>query len=790
MRSISDKERRGRLSRRRFFGSVAGGATGAALIGATRGVEARAAAQQAPIQVDTPSLLVSVDPTTCRWSAQVKGKPMQLNDVHFLPGDDASGWEITSSVNNGDVSNLGSFVTVALRGTKPGRLDFDYQVSVSRSNTDILVSLGRSNNTGKPVDLVDMDYFVSNDVRLGGTTDRWVSLGTMSRNREYYDLNRVLHLTTPRTYMVNHLVRDLDTANSLLIGHVTTLKGASRFEVAGGWTGKIPDRMQIRAYCSYKVTIPSGKGFAGEKLLIDFNSDALRAMEHQGDLIAIAHDIRLKQRRPINLDDPELVANNYSRFHGWMSGGTPANADRFFKEHGLYDFWYGNEAYGDQRRYHGASWGVRGLGGGVRGERPTVTNYPAECYLPIQTPQYGGERVIDFSNPLTVKLERERAFRTVTGHEKETGRMEDDFADWWDKWPGQHDPYMSALETFHAGAAPWREVIDQKAPRMVNRSNMQPVDYSYGYIDICRISEDADGGYEEEGSWELTNCMLPEALQGGGIRFFYNGRVFWNDCDGFHVFKFSTFQGSNGRFNYGQAKVSANFHAMAGSTLFVSEAFDERYPDNRVELLKRISPPTMDVSYPVDLFVRKPAQIWNMPVERPFGKWSVLGVFNYSAKARKNQEVFKFTAKLDAANDLRLDSNKEYVVYEFWSKQLIGTFKGAFVTRPLNPYDCDIYSIVEKLDRPVLVSTSRHIRQMAFDLRDLVYDAQERMLRGVSRAVAGDPYQLRIYVPNGFKAKRVELSESLAATMNTAGDLLTVDFASSTGRDVDWKVFF
>ena len=209
------------------------------------------------------------------------------------------------------------------------------------------------------------------------------------------------------------------------------------------------------------------------------------------------------------------------------------------------------------------------------------------------------------------------------------------------------------------------------------------------------------------------------------------------------------------------------------------------YPDDRIELLKRISPPTMDVAYPVDLFVQKPARIWNMPVERPFGKWSVLAVFNYTGKTNH-----QFTATLDAAKDLRLDPLKEYIAYEFWTRQLIGTFKGAFVTRPLNPYDCDIYSIVEKQDHPVLVSTSRHVRQMAFDIKDLAYDGQQRMLRGVSRAVAGDPYQLRIYVPDGFIARRAELSDSIAATMKTDGNLLVVDFKAPTGKDVDWKVFF
>jgi hypothetical protein len=177
-----------------------------------------------------------------------------------------------------------------------------------------------------------------------------------------------------------------------------------------------------------------------------------------------------------------------------------------------------------------------------------------------------------------------------------------------------------------------------------------------------------------------------------------------------------------------------------------------------------------------------------MPIERPFGKWSVLAVFNYTGDT--NRTSSRITTRLDAAKDLRLDPDKEYIAYEFCTKQLIGTFKGTFVTRPLNPYDCDIYSIVEKQDHPVLISTSRHIRQMAVDIKDLAYDGGQRMLKGTSRAVAGDPYQLRIYVPDGFTAQRVELSDGITATMKTDGNLLTVDFTASTANDVDWKVFF
>ena len=739
----------------------------------------------APLTVETGSLKASVDPVTCRWSVEVKGTAMGIHDVYFLPGDEPSGWTVAGSINAHDSSALGSFTTVSLHGAHPGQLDFEYRVSISNSGNDVLVSLGRSNNTGKPVDIQEMDYFVSSDARLGGSCDRWISLGAQSQNREQYSLAAVVNLLTPRMYIVNHVVRDMESGNSLLMGHVTAMKGSSRFEIASGWQGKAPDRMRVRGYCSYKITMPPGKSFAGEKLLLCFNTDALRAMEHQADLIALAHDVRLKQRRPIDLNDRDLVANNYSRYHGWMSGGSPANAERFFKENGLYDFDYG---LGGPAR--SGSWGVYGSGGSTFG-RPSRINYPAECFLPVRTVKYLGERVIDFSNPLSVRLERERAFAWVAGQEGMTGRVEMDFADWWDKWPGQFDPYISALEAYRAGGAPWREVLDGKAPRMVIRSNMAPVDFSYGLVDILRVSEDADQGYEDLESalseTEFTG-LFAETVSGSAIRFFYNGRVFWNDGDGFHIFKFKAPHGKAGSYDYGQAKVVANFRALTGSTIFVSEAFDEPYPADRIELLKRISPPTMDVSYPVDLFVRKPARIWNMPVERPFGTWCILGVFNYTSKT--SREAYHFTARLDAARDLRLDSAKEYIVYEFWTRKLIGTFKGTFATRPLNPYDCDIYSIVEKLNRPVLISTSRHIRQMAFDIKDLAYDENHRTLKGVSRSVAGDPYQLRIYVPDGVAAKRVELSNGLAARTTMEGNLLTLDYTSSTAADVEWIVFF
>jgi hypothetical protein len=54
----------------------------------------------------------------------------------------------------------------------------------------------------------------------------------------------------------------------------------------------------------------------------------------------------------------------------------------------------------------------------------------------------------------------------------------------------------------------------------------------------------------------------------------------------------------------------------------------------------------------------------------------------------------------------------------------------------------------------------------------------------------GRSLSVRIYLPDGFTAKRVELSEGLTAKMATNEHVLTVDLTSSTGKDVDWKVIF
>ncbi len=737
-----------------------------------------AAAAPETIALEGERIAVKVDVKNCRWSAELKGTDVKLNKVHFLGDDNPAGWTVTATVNRNDVNPLGAFETVTLHGVYAGRLDFDYHISASKRGNDIVVRLDRANHTDAAVEIRDMDGLVVDDARLGGTNDKWQSFGVRSSYSEYYDLTPVKnfpmedwveYLRPQKMYQVCHLVRNTDTGSDILMGHLTVNKGHSRFEVG---RKDASDSMWMRAYCAYYVTMPPGKSFTGEKLLVRFGADGLRDLEHLGDLIGVANNIRLREKRPLN---PKTGWN------GWASGGRASDAVRFVKEHGLDKFGF-SVGQGDFGAH--ASWALDHAGGSSS-RRGGASAFPAECYLSVNIPR-GNGKVLDFSNPVSVETEKQRIARAFAGNEDKANSGVVDYSEIWDKWPGQHDPSLSAVETWHAAAAPWRDFVDTKSPRTRSLSCMTKLDFNYGYIDRARIAEDDDGMAVPDayaGGPDIRGFghrgFLGETVPGAAMRFFYNGRVFWNDGNHSHVYKYE-----GGRIQpYDQAKVTLNFKALATSYMALSDAFDVPYPEDRIELIKRVSPPTDDVAYPADLFVRKPAVAWNLPVERPFGKWNILGIFNYSRRSSD----FKIT--LDA-RDLRLDPNTEYLVYEFWSKELVGTFRGKFVSRAIPAKDCDIYSLVPKQDRPVLVSTSRHVRQMAFDIKDLRWDGGQNRLHGLSRAVSGDPYQLRIWVPAGYRLERVELPAGLTATTKTQGDLLLVDYTTSTDSDVAWTVHF
>ncbi len=207
--------------------------------------------------------------------------------------------------------------------------------------------------------------------------------------------------------------------------------------------------------------------------------------------------------------------------------------------------------------------------------------------------------------------------------------------------------------------------------------------------------------------------------------------------------------------------------------------FDESKSRNLVKL-KRTSITSGANPAPIDADQFGPVcQWWLNEFDRPFEHWNVLHRLNWStAPAEKATVSFA---------DLGLDPGKTYVVYEFWSRQALGTFRGQVELPGIKPMGLHSFAIREKQDHPQVVSTSRHLSQGAVDLMSLEWSGNK--LHGRSRVIAGDRYELVIHVPAGYTMRAASFGDQIAATASQ-GEFTRVAFTPASTGEVNWAISF
>ena len=179
---------------------------------------------------------------------------------------------------------------------------------------------------------------------------------------------------------------------------------------------------------------------------------------------------------------------------------------------------------------------------------------------------------------------------------------------------------------------------------------------------------------------------------------------------------------------------------------------------------------------PFDAGLEPGAHLYQLDIERPFGSWSVLG--------RTGGDIDRIPFE-----QLGLEASKEYVVFDFWEKRLHGTFSGSFAPGVIPArYNSQVFVIRERLARPQLVATSRHITGGGVDLIDLSWDGAR--LSGRSRVVAGDPYEVYVTVPAGYVLDRATCTDVPAGAQARDGALARFTCRSETSREIDWSVTF
>lgn len=302
---------------------------------------------------------------------------------------------------------------------------------------------------------------------------------------------------------------------------------------------------------------------------------------------------------------------------------------------------------------------------------------------------------------------------------------------------------------------------------------------SVGVADGQRLGNDVSGG-------RLTGAYV--SVINWGRRYFTNNTFWVGDPDMLHV-NLPTLE---------QSRVWASFVALTGGAVMSGDNLPRLAPE-RIDLLKRTLPSAAITARPVDLFERSPgygpkfARIWDARVERPWGTWHVLGLFNWTVDEDRSRERYHGEPQnlaVDFAGDLGLKADGRYVVYDYWADRCLGVFRDG-LRAGLDPASCRVLAIHEDLGRPLVLGTDRHIVTGAIDLKSVRWDESRSELAARTETVPNTPYRAAIYVPPGFAVRSAVVAGRLAEVERGEDPrLVHVAFDAGDTGQVEWSVTF
>jgi alpha-galactosidase len=180
---------------------------------------------------------------------------------------------------------------------------------------------------------------------------------------------------------------------------------------------------------------------------------------------------------------------------------------------------------------------------------------------------------------------------------------------------------------------------------------------------------------------------------------------------------------------------------------------------------------------PFDAGYTPACHLYLLEIERPFGSWTVLG-----RTGGDPAETLSFAG-------WGLDPQAEYLVFEFWTKKLVGSFTGGFMPGPIDPrFRSQAFCIRPSESRPQLLATSRHVTCGGVDLVDVRRDGAA--LVGRSRLVGGDPYVIYLTQPAGTSFAGLECRGAAVRRTEKDGLLVRVTLLAEKSGEVEWTARF
>ncbi|MFH0990609.1 MAG: glycoside hydrolase family 36 protein [bacterium] len=179
---------------------------------------------------------------------------------------------------------------------------------------------------------------------------------------------------------------------------------------------------------------------------------------------------------------------------------------------------------------------------------------------------------------------------------------------------------------------------------------------------------------------------------------------------------------------------------------------------------------------PFDAGYTPNCHLYQLELNRPFERWNILG------RTGGEFNEIRFA-------DLGLDPSKEYYVFEFWSKKLLGSFQASFPPGQIDAkFRSQAFCIRERKQYPQVLASSRHITCGGLEMTDVRWSGED--LAGKSMLVAGDPYVLYLSEPEGYVLQNFDSPQLKAERIERDGRMVKITLRSEKNIEMQWKATY
>lgn len=268
--------------------------------------------------------------------------------------------------------------------------------------------------------------------------------------------------------------------------------------------------------------------------------------------------------------------------------------------------------------------------------------------------------------------------------------------------PGRH--YNRQMTRAQALRQAYRVIRDAAGPDTYLLGCGTPLSSAVGLVDAVRIGPDTGPSWSPN-FWGLGrlvggNPALPSlrnSLQNVGTRAWTHGRWWVNDPDVLIL------RQEKSELTDHEVLAQVTMAGLSGGLVFLSDDLDDVPPERRA-LAAMLVPPLLDGMDVLDIFENEMPETALVPVARPWGRWRLVALFNWSDEP----------VERELPETVTLTERKAYHIVDFWEQRYFLLGPGAL--RPvlhIPPHGVVLLGVRSVKPDPHLVATTFHISQGA-----------------------------------------------------------------------------